>query len=80
MEERRIHPRRRVLKSGQVPLGNNSVINCTVRDLSDHGARIELGAPWAVPRDFILVIEGGSFKRRCHVVRGNAKYLGVAFD
>jgi len=63
-----------------VSLGRGRACECDLAMLAFHRARTELAAPWAIPRNFILLIESDSIKRRCHVVRGDAKYLGVAFE
>lgn len=80
MDERRNSPRRRVLKSAKIIFGTGSVINCTVRDLSQSGACVEVSAPWSLPNDFTLVIESDTFKRACRTARANANRLGVAFQ
>jgi PilZ domain len=80
MVERRNSPRRRVLKSVKIIFGTDSVTNCTVRDLSQTGACVEVQAPWSIPSDFTLVIESDTLKRACHTARVNANPLGVAFQ
>ena len=54
---RRIAPRRRVLKDGKIVMLNNwSVVDCCIRDVSDTGARICCRDPAAVPAAFRLLM------------------------
>ena len=49
--------RQRVLKQGKMLLPNNmSMIDCTVRDLSDTGAKLLCSDPGAIPNEFRLVL------------------------
>jgi hypothetical protein len=77
--EKRAAPRYRVLKGATIAFGGNGV-SCTVRNLSTHGAAIELASSVALPPSFMLVIEADQFIRRCHSVWSREKRIGVAFD
>ncbi len=55
MEERRVHIRHRVLKSGKVFLGR-AVVPCTVRNVSEGGACIEMQTTFGIPAAFELAI------------------------
>jgi hypothetical protein len=76
--ERRIAPRHRVLKSGQIILGKRAfVIDCTVRNLSSTGAAIWLPNAAALPPKFDLLFD--NVIRHCFVVWRQADLMGVKF-
>jgi hypothetical protein len=79
MIEKRAVPRHRVLKGGMLAFGGGSV-DCTVRNISSNGARVDIVNPIGLPEAFTLVIETNRFMRRCHAVWSSEKRIGVAFD
>jgi hypothetical protein len=79
MIERRASPRHRVLKHGTLTFPGGT-IECTVRNISQDGARVDLANPLSVPKSFTLVIERDQFTRRCHPVWASDGRMGVAFD
>jgi hypothetical protein len=79
MIEKRGAPRYRVLKRGTLAFGGGG-IDCTVRNLSASGARIDIATPIGLPSNFILVIEADHFIRRCRPVWNNDRQLGVVFE
>jgi hypothetical protein len=79
MIEKRAVPRHRVLKGGMLAFGGGSV-DCTVRNISSNGARVDIVNPIGLPEAFTLVIETDGFMRRCHAVWSSEKRIGVAFD
>jgi hypothetical protein len=79
MIEKRAVPRHRVLKGGMLAFGGGSV-DCTVRNISSNGARVDIVNPIGLPEAFTLVIETDRFMRRCHAVWSSEKRIGVAFD
>lgn len=54
----RKHPRQRSLKSARIVFNSgHSSLNVTVRDLSESGVKLKLGAAgWAVPGEFDLIV------------------------
>ena len=55
--DKRSAQRLRVLKQGKILLSNNlSVRDCTVRDLSETGAKLLCPDPGAIPNEFRLVL------------------------
>jgi hypothetical protein len=80
MTEKRVAPRHRVFKHGILAFSSGGTIDCTVRSLSDTGARIDVANPVGVPGDFVLMIESDHFSRHCHSVWSRDKQIGVAFD
>jgi len=77
--QRRHAIRQKTLIGAQVVFNDlMSTFNCTVRDLSDTGARLKLNAPVQIPQSFILRFSDGRV-RQCKVRRRNALELGIEF-
>jgi hypothetical protein len=80
MTEHRAHPRHRTLKAGKIVFNHRfSVIDCTVRNLSERGARLEVPSTLGVPNDFDLVIEPDRAARACRVAWKDEHQMGVRF-
>ncbi len=78
-DEHRVSPRHRVLKSGTIEFGGGA-IDCTVRNLSENGAALEVVSPVGIPERFDLVLVAEHIHRPCRVVWRKEKRIGVAFD
>jgi hypothetical protein len=78
MEGNRIAPRRRILKAGSIEFGGGA-IDCTVRNLSETGAALEVVSPLYIPDSFTLFVHSEQLKRPCYVVWRKEKRIGVAF-
>ena len=74
--ERRQEPRRRTLKAGRVLIDKKSVLNCTIRNLSEHGGRVDIDSVVGVPEEFVLDIAGEG-TRRARTVWKTYTSLGV---
>ena len=72
-------PRRRVLKAGSITFGS-STINCTVHNVSETGAALEVVSPLYFPDRFTLIVQADRLKRPCHIVWRQGSRIGVAFD
>ena len=79
MNEHRIAPRRRMFKAGTIEFGGDG-IDCTVKNLSDTGAALEVLSPLYVPDRFTLFVPSDQLKRRCHSVWRKQRRVGIAFD
>jgi hypothetical protein len=79
MSENRIASRKRVLKAGTIEFGGGA-IDCTVKNLSETGAALEVVTPLFIPDRFTLFVPSAQSKRPCHVVWRKEKRIGVAFD
>ena len=78
MDERRNDARSRALKSGKIVFNNRrSIIDCTVRNLSDTGCCLQLGDPVGMPDSFEL--EVGPTRRECRVMWRRDSRIGVQF-
>jgi hypothetical protein len=81
MAEQRMHPRHRVLKAGKIVFNHRfSVVNCTVRNVSDGGACLTVATTLGIPDDFDLVIEPEKETRPCRVAWKSENRLGVTFQ
>jgi hypothetical protein len=55
-------------------------IDCTVRNISVSGARIDVASPVGIPEQFHLVIETDQFIRRGRPVWSSERQIGIEFD
>lgn len=78
MIEKRAAQRHRVFKGGTVTFEGSGVA-CTVRNISDSGAAIDLENPGLLPHAFTLSISRDNFVRNCRAVWRNDRRLGIAF-
>ena len=79
MENNRAADRKRVLKAGSIEFGGGS-IDCTVRNISETGAALEVVSPLFIPDRFTLFIQTDHVRRPCHIVWRKEMRIGVAFD
>ena len=79
MEERRATIRHRTLKGGKIAINDGfSVIDCTVRNLSETGALLRVVSVVGIPDQFVLIISDNQKHNRT-VVRRTATDIGVTF-
>jgi hypothetical protein len=78
LNEHRQAPRRRLLKAGKISFGGGA-IDCTVRNLSETGAALEVTTPVGIPERFTLVIEADQRHVQCHLVWRKERRIGVLF-
>jgi hypothetical protein len=80
MEERRKKRRQRSLKAGKIVFNHKlSVMDCTIRNLSDDGACLVVASPVGLPDIFELLIPIDNFKRNCRVIWKSSDKIGVTF-
>ena len=79
MEERRSNRRQRTLKGGRISFGGGA-IDCTVRNLSDHGAALDVSSPVGIPERFTLVVDTLDRQLPCRVIWRKETRIGVRFD
>jgi hypothetical protein len=75
--ENRIDRRRRVLRAGTIEFAGGA-IDCTVRNLSDTGAMLEVESPVGIPSQFTLTLADGHHTP-CEIMWRKPKRIGVAF-
>lgn len=79
LAERRSDTRRRVFKGAVITFGGTG-IDCTVRNMSNGGAAVDIANAAIVPPTFKLAIKTDDFIARCRVVWNNGQRVGIAFD
>lgn len=79
MTDKRTTPRHRVFKSGIISF-DGAGIDCTVRNVSDGGAQLEVASLQGIPQSFKLAIAADNFLRRCRMVWTTNRRIGVTFD
>lgn len=79
MEEQRAAQRRRLLKAGTISFGGG-VIDCTVRNLSETGAALDVISPVGIPDRFTLVVDADRSELPCRIVWRKEKRIGVRFE
>jgi hypothetical protein len=81
MSERRVQPRRRVLKAGKILFANNScTLDCTIRNISEQGAMLQIGHSVTVPDQFELYEPGRLTLHVARVVRRTGDTVGVVLS
>jgi hypothetical protein len=79
MDDKRRAPRARVLKTGRIVLSEKAPkLECTIRNISDTGACLQISSTFGIPGDFDLMLSGTE-RRLCHVVWRTDTRLGVTF-
>jgi hypothetical protein len=78
MFERREHERRASDESARIVFDDDHTMECTVRDLSDSGACVEVSNTLLIPSMFKLVLSGGEI-RSCRVAWRTRNSIGAKF-
>lgn len=77
--DRRNSLRRRTLLAGRIIFNRqSSIINCTVRNVSESGARLEVESSIHVPDRFELDISSAGIKMSCRVIWRHGNLIGVS--
>lgn len=77
--DNRLTQRRTTLKGGRIAFnGGRSTIDCTIRNLSAKGAKLQVSSVVGIPDTFDLLLEGAS-RQPCRVIWRTLKELGVEF-
>jgi hypothetical protein len=71
--------RRRVLKAGSIEFAD-SAIDCTIRNISENGAALDVKSPLYIPDRVMLVMQTEQSKRACRVVWRKERRIGVTFE
>jgi PilZ domain len=77
LDRRQLPARRHLLKSGKVLLGKHPV-PCTIRNLSETGACLQVQTTAGIPSKFEVVLEDQP-ARTCKIIWRNETKLGVKF-
>jgi PilZ domain-containing protein len=79
MNGQRIASRQRVLKAGSIEFGGGA-FDCTIRNVSETGAALEVVTPLYIPDRFTLFVQRDQSKRPCRVIWRKQKRIGVTFE
>jgi hypothetical protein len=74
--QRRVMARRRMLKTGSIEF-SETAIECTVRNVSEAGAALEVVSPLYIPDRFTLFIQSEQSRRTCRIVWRTGKRTGL---
>jgi hypothetical protein len=78
VQEKRTIFRKRVLKTAQIVLSEKAPkLDCSIRNLSDTGACLQVSTTYGIPTNFEIIIEGT--RRHCHSVWRTDTKIGVMF-
>jgi hypothetical protein len=80
MLERRQFPRTRVFKGAKLTLVGGLTVDCTVCNLSNHGAYLQLSSNFALAAEFDLSFDGCRTFRKCHKIWQTFTNVGVSFQ
>jgi PilZ domain len=81
MDEKRRSPRQRVLKSGKIIYGGGSiVIDCTIRNLSATGARLQVPTSIPIPDKFEFAESAAGTRRAAVVMWRKGDLIGIRFE
>jgi hypothetical protein len=79
--DRRVAPRRRVMKGAKITFGDFIYVrDCSVRDISETGARISVVGASEIPKEFYLVLMTERSMRKVHVAWRKGDTLGIIFE
>ena len=81
MDDRRKVPRRRVLKEGKILYADGiRVFDCTIRDISENGARLLIANTMGLPDKFQLFEKSSGLLYPASIVWRQTNSIGVHFD
>jgi hypothetical protein len=81
MAERRQVQRTRVLKGVKIILNDGmSVIDCTVCNLTNRGACVQLASSLGISQSFDLTFDSGRSSRKCQLIWRTENKLGISFS
>ena len=80
MDDKRKIPRRRVLKEGMIVYADGlRVLDCTIRDFSEQGARLLIANTVGLPDTFTLFEKSSGLLYPASIVWRQANAIGVRF-
>lgn len=81
MDDKRKFPRRRVLKEGKIVFADGlRVLDCTIRDMSEEGARLLIASTVGLPDTFQLYEKSSGTLYPCSIAWRQANAIGVHFE
>ena len=81
MDNKRSSPRKRVLKTGKIIFAGGSFnIDCTIRNISETGARLQVPTTVGIPDKFTLVDAHAATRHEARFVWRKNDQIGVRFE
>jgi len=78
MTDKRGALRRRSLKTGFIIISDKAPkLECTVRDISETGAKLQVSTTFGIPATFDAIVDGT--RRHCHAQWRTENQLGIKF-
>ncbi len=79
-DEKRIAVRRKVLKAVKIiSMDMKTVLDCTIRDMSDTGAKLNVEVSAAIPKEFHFYLMSDNSIRDASLIWRRAGQIGVHF-
>ena len=79
VENNRVAARKRVLKTRYIVISDKAPkLECTVRNVSETGASLQVSTTIGIPSSFDVIIDGA--RRRCRSVWRTDTKIGIAFQ
>jgi hypothetical protein len=79
VEEKRNNPRRRLLKGAFIVVSDKAPkLECTVRNISETGAALQVSTTFGIPEQFDVIIDGVRY--HCRQVWRTDTMIGVTFS
>ena len=79
VENKRVAARKRVLKTGYIVFSDNvPKLECTIRNVSETGASLQVSTTIGIPNSFDVIIDGA--RRHCRSVWRTDTKIGIAFQ
>jgi len=79
MNEKRQRQRRRVLRTGRILFANGAcILDCTIKNITEHGAMLQIDHAGSVPDEFQLYEPTKLLLHEARVVRRANHMVGVA--
>jgi hypothetical protein len=72
--------RHRVLQPAKIAFGRAGILDATLRNISDHGACLQVASPLGIPENFNLLLDHDRTRKPCRVVWRKEKQIGVEFE
>jgi hypothetical protein len=78
ISEKRKIQRLRTLKAGKITLNQGGIIDCVVRNITIHGACLEVPSTIGIPDEFTFM-NSDQIQQPCRLIWRSQKKIGVAF-
>jgi hypothetical protein len=81
MDNKRGSPRQRMLKAGKIVFAGGAFsVDCTIKSLSETGARLQVPTTVSIPDRFTLIDVQAGKRRAVSVTWRKGELMGIRFD